>query len=389
MEALGRLAGGVAHDFNNLLTAIYGFGELVASDVPPDSRAHDNVREMQQAIDRAQRVTRQLLTFSRRGALQPQTVDLGAAIRRMDRMLRLLLREDIRFELRASKEQLLVLLDTAQLEQLLVNLVSNARDATSAGGTVEVLCDRVSESGRDHALPGSVPAGDYARLRVADTGSGIPPEIVDKVFDPFFTTKPPGLGTGLGLSTVFGIVRQAGGYLRLNSEEGQGTAVTVLFPIALAPVKSRERGRASPISDLTGKTILVVEDEDLVRGLIDQVLRRSGAEVIVTANPGDAAEVIADGNVRIDLLVSDVIMPGMSGPSLAAFARRRRPDLPVVLISGYTADEQVMSRVDPDWPLVEKPFRPGELLRVISQTIPSKKQKRKRPTSRKKSPAKK
>jgi PAS domain S-box-containing protein len=369
MEALGRLAGGVAHDFNNLLTAIYGFGELVATDIPPDSAAHENVREMQRAIDRAQGVTRQLLTFSRREALEPQTVDLGVAISRMERMLRLLLREDIRLDVRVIEKSLPVLIDPAQLEQLLVNLVSNAGDATTAGGKIEVICDCVREDAQEADGLEVIPPGDYVRLRVIDTGLGMVPEIAAKAFDPFFTTKPPGVGTGLGLSTVFGIVRQAGGHIRLDSEPGAGTSVKVLLPPASTTVEARKRRPAGPISELSGKTVLVVEDEDLVRALIEQILSRHGAEVIVAAHPADAAEILSNPQERVDLLLSDVIMPGMSGPSLVVFARKLRPNMPVVLISGYTADEQVMSSVGPDCPLVEKPFRPEELLRVISQAL--------------------
>jgi hypothetical protein len=205
------------------------------------------------------------------------------------------------------------------------------------------------------------------------------PDVAAKAFDPFFTTKPPGVGTGLGLSTVFGIVRQAGGHIRLDSDPGAGTIVEVLFPVASAAIEAPRRRLAGPISELSGKTILVVEDEDLVRALIEQILSRRGAEVIVAAHPADAAEILANRQERVDLLLSDVIMPGMSGPSLAVFAREVRPNLPIVLISGYTADEQVMSSVGPECPLVEKPFRPEELLRVISQALTPKAPSRKRP----------
>ncbi len=200
------------------------------------------------------------------------------------------------------------------------------------------------------------------------------PELVEKAFDPFFTTKPPGLGTGLGLSTVFGIVRQAGGQVRIDSEEGAGTTVTVLLPIASAAVGVRRQTTRGANAKLTGKAVLVVEDEDLVRSLIEQVLRRSGALVTVAADPRKAVEILSDPAAQIDILVSDVIMPGMSGPSLAVFARKLRRNLPVVLISGYTADERVMSGVSEDWPLVEKPFRPEELIRAIGQALrPTKK----------------
>jgi PAS domain S-box-containing protein len=371
MEALGRFAGGVSHDFNNLLTAIYGYAELVAGEVPNNSAAYDNVREIQRATDRAQGVTRQLLTFSRREVLQPQAIDLGQVVNRMERMLRLLLREDVQFAIRRCRWPLVVLVDPTQIEQLVVNLVSNARDATPANGTIEVICDEVVQDGAKSAVAEFVPPGTYARLRVTDSGSGMPAEVVDKAFDPFFTTKPPGVGTGLGLSTVFGIVRQAKGHVWIDSEEGAGTTVVVLLPLAAGTAELPRRVPRSGRADrLEGKAVMVVEDEDMVRSFVEQALHRHGAKVTALADPVVAIERLSDPETRVDVLVSDVIMPGLSGPQLAERAQRLRPGLPVVLMSGYTADESLLRDAQQGWPLLEKPFRPDELVELIRRAIP-------------------
>ena len=388
MEALGRLAGGVAHDFNNLLTAIYGYAELAISDLPPNHAANMSVSEIKLAAERAQRVTGQLLIFSRRDTRQPQVVDVQTLLRGLEQMFRLLLRENIIFELQLSDEALPVFIDPAQLEQLLVNLVANARDATSAGGKVSISADRIDTSDRPTGLPAFVTPGRYARIRVSDTGSGMSEDSVAKAFDPFFTTKPPGVGTGLGLSMVFGIAKHAGGYVWIDSEQLRGTIVSVLLPLSALAAEPAQTPAIARRSTLRGKKILVVEDEELVLHFVRDVLERNGVIVVSAKTPAEALEFLGDDSSRFDALLTDVVMPGMTGPALVRLAHQSFPDLPAVLMSGYTADEDVLTDPSSAVALLEKPFRPDELLDHLSRAVTREKaeSRKRRPGARRRVP---
>ncbi len=370
MEALGRLAGGVAHDFNNLMTAVYGYAELADQDLPPGSPVRDSIEEIKRATDRAQRVTRQLLTFSRHDILQPERTKLRSLLRGMEPMLRLLVREDVSFDIVHCPDSVSVVIDPTHFEQMIVNLIANARGATRPGGSITITCDVVDAQGSDPALPEFVRHGRFARLRISDTGTGMSPDIRDRAFDPFFTTKPPGKGTGLGLSTVFGIAKQSGGYVWIDSEPDRGTTVSVLLPLAPPRVKREmpaKRKTAAP--DLGGLTFLVVEDEDVVRHFVASVLRRSGAEVIETGSPSEALPFLGDSTVPLDVLISDVVMPGMNGPALVALAKRARPKLRTLLMSGYTADQKASDDAAMLTDVLEKPFRSDDLLRKVQSVL--------------------
>jgi PAS domain S-box-containing protein len=370
MEALGRLAGGVAHDFNNLLTAIFGYAALALGDLPPASPASESLNEIKAAAERARRLTRQLLAFSRRDVRQPQVIDLARVVGGLENMFRLLLREDVELRIESGAERLPVFSDPVQLEQVLVNLVSNASDATRSGGAIRIRYDLYEATAGSAGQPAYVRPGRYARLLVSDTGHGLSPEVAAQAFEPFFTTKPAGLGTGLGLSTVFGIVKQSGGYVWIESEEGKGTSLFVLLP--LAPTQAEELedpAGAAPRHSLAGVTVVVVEDEAFVRQFVGDVLRRQGAEVLAFADPDEALRTLEDERRTVDLLVTDVVMPGMTGPSLVAAARRLRPALKVVFMSGYVDDQDGLTAAAPSSAILEKPFGPIDLLERVASAV--------------------
>jgi PAS domain S-box-containing protein len=367
MEALGRLAGGVAHDFNNLLTAINGYAELALQDVPAESGACESIREIKLAAERAGRVTRQLLTFSRRETRRPRLTDMGAIAGGLERMLRLLLGEDVGLRIQRSPGRLPVHCDPAQLEQVIVNLVSNARDASAAGTVVRLDCDAVEVGGDRRDVPGYVEPGRYVRVRVTDTGTGMPPEIASQAFEPFFTTKPAGVGTGLGLSTVFGIIKQAAGYVWIDSEPGRGTIVQFLLPLAETEIAEPPAagGAGRPVS-LAGLTIALVEDDDLVRKFAELALRRCGAKVLSFASGGETLRALVDSGSAVDVLLTDVVLPGMTGVALAEAARHLQPQLIVLFMSGYAADLVSDRELALAQPMLDKPFTAAELIRTIA-----------------------
>jgi PAS domain S-box-containing protein len=360
LESVGQLAGGIAHDFNNILGVIINYAQFAEEDLPPGSAALDDVREIRRAADRAAALTRQLLIFSRREVVRPQLLDLNVVVSGLDELLRRALGEHIDFQTHFSADPVTVEADPGQIEQLLVNLAMNARDAMPSGGKLIIETSTVDLDG-DMLRPELSP-GRYARLSVSDTGSGMTPEVVGHAFDPFFTTKPSGEGTGLGLATVYGIVTEAGGDVRLYSEPGMGTTVKVELPaVAGAPVPSERAQVERPAG--RGETVLVVEDEESVRRLVERVLESAGYNIMV-ADRGAAALAILDGHPDVDLLLTDVVMPEMLGPELVAEATRRRPDLKTLYMSGYI--HQVIAGVDADatdeFAFIEKPFT-GETLR--------------------------
>ena len=369
MEAIGRLAGGVAHDFNNILTAIGGYSDLLLADLPPDDRRRHDVEEIHQATQRAAALTQQLLAFSRRQVLQPKVINLNALVPDIEKMLRRLIGEDILFATVLHPRLGNVRADPGQLEQVIVNLAVNARDAMRDGGRLTIETRNVELDEAYTAEHPAVKSGRYVMLAVTDTGVGMDEETKARIFEPFFTTKVRGKGTGLGLATVYGIVRQTGGHIWPYSEPGRGTTMRVYLPRVDAPADPIEHPKDAAPETLRGsETILVVEDEAPVRAVTRQLLERNGYTVL-EAPDGPAALALVDaeeGGRHIDLLLTDVIMPGMSGRELAAQLNARRPNVRVLFMSGYTDDAVVRhGMLEPGLAYLEKPFRPTALLRKV------------------------
>jgi two-component system cell cycle sensor histidine kinase/response regulator CckA len=360
MEAVGRLAAGIAHDFNNLLTVINGYSEMLL-EAELDADTQDKLRSVRAAGDRAATLTHQLLAFSRQQVLQPRVLDLNAVVRALEPLLRRSIGEDIELTFRLAADLQPVQADPSQIDQVLMNLVVNARDAMPEGGRLEVETGNAELDEafvRPHA--GLAP-GRYARLRVRDSGTGMRPETQSHIFEPFFTTKPQGKGTGLGLPTVFGIARQSGGTVLVESEWGRGTTMEVYLPVFQGAAKPAPVTPAATIGRAAGggETVLVVEDEDDLRRLLLEVLRGRGYTVLEASRPEQALEVSEQYAGHIDLLVTDVVMPNMNGPALAAKLRQQRPELPVLFISGYSEPAQAPR------PFLKKPFPPEALAQAV------------------------
>ena len=357
LEAIGRLAGGVAHDFNNMLTAISGYTALSLEQAPEGSPLRADLDEVRKATDRATLLTRQLLAFSRKQVLQPELLNLNEIVVELESMLRPLIPEDIVMTMSLDPALGPIEADPSQLHQVVMNLVVNARDAMPAGGTLLIETANADLEEPD----ASIEPGPYVTLTVRDTGEGIDEETLDRIFEPFFTTKESGKGTGLGLATVYGIVKQSGGYVSVDSEVGVGTAFTIYLQRVDEPRSAGPEPVVAndEVRDAT-ETVLIVEDEDVVRRLVTQVLEDEGFDVLV-ANNGDEALEIA-GNQHVDLLVTDVMMPGLGGREVSERLRELRPDLKVVFMSGY-AEGGIHS--DPLQPanteFLEKPFTFSEL----------------------------
>jgi PAS domain S-box-containing protein len=336
LESLGQLAGGVAHDFNNLLNVIVGYSSLAVAELaeaaasdPHWQGVHDDVAQIQGAVDRATTLTRQLLAFARAEVVQARALDLNRVVTDIEQLLRRTLGDDVRLATRYAAEPVPVYIDPGQLEQVLVNLAVNARDAMPGGGELTIETGMVV---LDEYSAGQQP-GRYARLRVADTGTGMNQDTVDRAFEPFFTTKTKGPGTGLGLATIYGIVTSAGGDVQIDSEVGRGTTITVLLPWTDRPLVSDQPATFSARPG-NGETILLVEDEPSLRAVNERILTAGGYRVLVAEDGLAALDVAARGD-HLDLLVTDVMMPHMSGPDLADRLRETRPDLPVIYVSGY------------------------------------------------------
>jgi two-component system, cell cycle sensor histidine kinase and response regulator CckA len=366
MEAVGRLAGGVAHDFNNVLTIIRAQTEFLLADLTADDPRRADVREIQGAADRAATFTRQLLAFSRRQLLQPEVLDLNAVITGMEMMVRRLVGEDVVLLTKLDRDLPRVWADPGQLQQVLMNLAVNSRDAMPQGGTLLVetgVVDLDEQYPRQH--PGAK-AGRHVVLVVTDTGCGMDQATRSRIFEPFFTTKEAGKGTGLGLSTVYGIVKQSGGHIWVYSEVGRGTTFKLYFPPHYGAVKAREpEPVAAPVVG-TGATILLVEDELPVRNAVRRLLERHGYQVLEAANGHDALSLIAASSAEIRLVVSDMVMPGMGGMELANRLRTISPNVPVLLMTGYT--EEAIARTGErrhDELIIEKPFSQHTILEKV------------------------
>jgi two-component system cell cycle sensor histidine kinase/response regulator CckA len=349
MQVVGQLAGGVAHDFNNILTAIIGHCDLMLMRHTPGDSDYDDIQQIKSNSNRAAGLTRQLLAFSRQQTLRPQVLQLPDVVSEVSHLLKRLLGETVELVVKHGRNLGPVRADPGQLEQVIVNLAVNARDAMAdtSGGTLtiqtySVKADQVAELGSD-----ILPIADYSALSVTDTGCGIPPSVLGKIFEPFFTTKEVGKGTGLGLSTVYGIVKQSGGFIFADSKVGQGTRFVIYLPVhreEAGATRSRKVGKAKQDELWGSGTVLLVEDEPMVRSVAERALTRHGYTVICADNGEDALEVLDRGE-EIDLLISDVVMPGMDGPTMVREARKTRPDLKILFMSGY-AEEQLRNSID-------------------------------------------
>lgn len=372
MEAVGRLAGGVAHDFNNLLTAILGYSQLLLRRMTVDDPLRGTVQEIQRAGERAAGLTRQLLVFSRKQTVEPRLVDLNQIVSNLDRMLRRLIGEDVELVTTLQRDLGLVRVDPGQIEQVLVNLVVNARDAMPAGGRLTISTSAVDFDAAD----GTIAHGRDARchhvmLSVRDTGCGMDRTTRQHLFEPFFTTKSEGEGTGLGLSTAYGIVKQAGGHIEVESEAGQGSTFRVILPKADGTGAREATATEVPAAVADGhETILLVEDDRLVRQLAGSILRQAGYHVLEADGPDGALTSARNHPGSIDLVVTDVVMPRMNGCEMFDLLTRERPGLRGLFMSGYTDAPQRTGGVDfTGRPFLQKPFRPDDLARRVRETL--------------------
>ena len=369
MEAVGRLAGGIAHDFNNLLTAIIGYTEIVLHSLDPKDERRADAEEIARAAMRAADLTKQMLAFSRRQVLQPKVVDLNIALRKVEPMLRRVLGEDIVMTVTGKASHGFARVDPGQIEQVVMNLVVNARDAMPQGGRLTVeAADVVLDAPAAADLPDAKP-GAYVMLSVADTGSGMAPEVRARIFEPYFTTKDVGKGTGLGLSTVYGIVRQSEGHISLSSELGLGTTFRIYLPRAEAPVAAAAEQGVEQMPDGT-EHILLVEDDPSVRRLSKELLLRLGYSV-TDASSGRAGLALGSDDTRhFDLALCDVILGDMSGPAVAEALSALRPSIRVLYMSGYMDEAIVRTGVlDEGKPFLQKPFTPLQLARKIREVL--------------------
>ncbi len=346
MQAVGQLAGGIAHDFNNLLTAMIGFGDLLLMRHKPGDPSFGDIMQIKQNANRAANLVRQLLAFSRQQTLQPKLLNITDALAELSNLLRRLIGENIELKMIHGRDLGMVMVDQGQLEQVIINMAVNARDAMVGGGRLTIRTENRRIAAPERRRAEELPAGDYVLIAIGDTGVGIPPENLDRIFDPFFSTKEVGSGTGLGLSTVYGIVRQTGGYVFVDSAPGQGALFEIFLPRHEPIVRSDRVGAISAeqgTRDLTGAgRILLVEDEDAVRVFGARALRNKGYDVLEADSGEKALDLLSgeDGQIcEIDLLISDVIMPNMDGPTLIRRVRELRPEIKVIFISGYAEDK--------------------------------------------------
>jgi signal transduction histidine kinase/CheY-like chemotaxis protein len=375
MEAVGQLAGGIAHDFNNLLTAIGGYTDFVLEQVEPDSRLRVDVEEIKKATERAAGLTRHLLAFSRRQVMQPVVLNLNELVGGMKGMLGRLIGENIELVTAGAPNPAPVRVDPHQFEQVIMNLAVNARDAMTEGGrliieTANLELDEAFVQQHVGAQP-----GPHVMLAVSDTGTGMSPEVQKHLFEPFFTTKERGKGTGLGLPTVYGIVKQSGGYISVYSEPGRGSCFKIYLPqvVQPAPEKPAKPAAPAPVKTTGGvETILLVEDEEAVRALAAKILRAKGYTVLEAGDGQEAQTVLKEHKEDLDLLLTDVVMPKMGGPELAKWARGARRGLKVLFMTGYTDHSAFKDgSLPPGTGLIQKPFSPQALAQKVREILDS------------------
>jgi CheY-like chemotaxis protein len=366
MEAVGRLAGGVAHDFNNMLTVIAGYNQMILDRVSPQDPLRGYAEEILKAADRAAALTTQLLAFSRRQIIQPRIFDVNSVLSHSGQMLRRLIGEDVELALKLKPNAGNIKADPGHLEQAIFNLVTNARDAMPRGGRITIETEPVTLDGLYAKSHVGVQPGEYVMIAVSDNGHGMDAETRRRIFEPFFTTKETGKGTGLGLATVYGIVKQAGGDIWVYSEAGKGTTFKLYFPAVLEPVSESDRDVVSAGVEMGHKTILLVEDEQGVRDITARMLKLMGCTALTAASGAEALALASAHQGAIDLLLTDVVMPGMDGQQLAEQMRRSRPDIRVVYVSGYTentiSDHGVL---DAGVEFLAKPFGRDALARKL------------------------
>ncbi|HYZ47369.1 MAG TPA: response regulator [Sphingomonas sp.] len=374
MQAVGQLAGGVAHDFNNILTAIIGHCDLMLMRHTPGDSDYDDIQQIRANSNRAASLTRQLLAFSRQQTLRPQVLQLPDVVSDVFNLLKRLLGETVTLNVKHGRNLGPVRADPGQLEQVIVNLAVNARDAMPDGGTLTLQTFAVAAADVRRLKSEIMPIVDYTALSITDTGTGIPPDVLPKIFEPFFTTKEVGKGTGLGLSTVYGIVKQSNGFIFADSVLGEGTTFVIYLPVhkvevqaEVAPAQPRERP-----TELWGSgNILLVEDEAMVRAVAERALTRQGYKVMTASNGEDALECL-EGGEKFDLLISDVVMPTMDGPTLVRHAREKYPDLPILFMSGY-AEEQLRKSIDIERvAFLPKPFSVQQLAEAARAALTAK-----------------
>jgi two-component system cell cycle sensor histidine kinase/response regulator CckA len=366
-EAVGRLAGGIAHDFNNILAGIQGFSWLCQQTLPPEQECQVDLRQIDRACDRGAALVKQLLAFSSKQMFRVEVVEVTALVLDLERMLRRVINADIELQIHTSSDAGRVCADAGQLEQVLMNLVVNARDAMPGGGVLTIEVARATPEQVAAARHLELEDRPYVRLAVTDTGVGMNRETQTRMFEPFFTTKTKGQGTGLGLASAYGIVKQSEGKIAVASEVGKGTRVEIFLPVTESAPTAAFPGKPEP-TDLHGsETVLVVEDDDIVRQLSCQVLRRRGYAVLEAANAGEALLINEEHQGDIHLLLSDVIMPRVNGVDLAARVKRLRPSIRVVFMSGYSGEAAVPALGDAV--LIAKPFAPDELLTRVRELL--------------------
>jgi len=371
MEAVGRLAGGIAHDFNNILTAVIGNLDLAKMDLPPDHPVLAQIIEARNAANRASTLTQQLLAFSRRQMIAPRVVNLNEIIRDLTRMLRRLIREDIQISTSLERKLPSIKADPTQIEQIIMNLAVNARDAMPYGGKLTIATKSIEVAEDSYQAGAKIERGSYVVLSISDTGQGMDEETISHIFEPFYTTKEMGRGTGLGLSTVYGIVKQSGGYIFVDSQPGRGTTFDIYLPAVgevAAPTKKVVMPRGPAVGH--GESVLVVEDEQSIRDLLERVLTNAGYKVLIASTCSEALGICEDPDEPVDLLLTDLIMPDMRGTELALLVKSRWPQIRMLLMSGYTDSETgELEEVGEEIEFISKPFSPAALLEKIREVL--------------------
>ena len=370
MEAVGRLSGGVAHDFNNLLSVIIGYAEDLECRLDPADRLRKEAEQIRKAGQRAASLTRQLLAFSRQQVMQPHVLDLNSVVTDLARMLRRLIGSDIELALDLNPQAGRVFADQGQIEQVVMNLVINARDAMPEGGRLTVATRNVELRDTDaDDVPGAEP-GWYVQLTVTDTGIGMDAQTLARIFEPFFTTKEQGKGTGLGLATVAGIIKQSGGHVAASSEPGKGASFCVLLPLTAGAVMvAGPKLRPTPPA-ATRNTVLLADDDGALRELISEMLTRNGYRVLAAATPAEAQQIAREFRGPIHLLLTDIVLPGMKSPALAEALSRSQPEMQILYMSGYAeSDPKARGSLPPDASLLQKPFTTEALLLAVSQAL--------------------
>jgi signal transduction histidine kinase/CheY-like chemotaxis protein len=369
MEAIGRLAGGVAHDFNNLLAVISGYSDLLMESLGSSDANRAKLEQIKHAANSAASLTRQLLMFSRQQIVQPVVLDTNQVVSNTEKMLRRLIKENIEFAVMLEPNLDRVSADPGQIEQVILNLVVNARDAMPKGGKLRIQTSNVRLE-NNGATAGDALPGRYVLLEVSDTGTGMDRETQAHIFEPFFTTKAVGKGTGLGLATVYGIVKQSNGKIEVQSMLGRGSSFKIYLPSVKQAV-GQESGKETESPAFSNETVLVVEDAQALRDLISEGLGKFGCKVVAAQNVQEALRIVREKGTRIDLLLTDVVMPGMDGTALAKEIRAVRPETKILYMTGYSGEFVRADMLNPGVSLIRKPFTPAELARKIRKMLPA------------------